>query len=281
MASPVSEAWMHTTVLIQNEWGEQGTGFFVRKTVGPDAGRLLVVTNKHILSDDPRQREEAEYVNLSVNIKRNGSILGDHGTWPLRRRDGSPAWREHPDQAVDVLAFDVTALPLLRPDFTCMHADSGSLVVEETVQDNDIDIGDDVVVLGYPAGLKQGETNYPLARQGMLATRIGERLHLDRQATSGVERRETVRGFLIDGATIPGSSGSPVILKPVVKLAMIKDESGNPSRQLVRGASPLLGIIAQTTYRPTTTPSGHVSSYTGLAVAHDTDTIRETLDLFP
>jgi hypothetical protein len=120
------------------------------------------------------------------------------------------------------------------------------------------------------------QTNYPLIRQGMLSTRIDEELHEDTTALSGVGvSTRTVRGFLIDGATIPGSSGSPVILKPVVSA------HGTERIETIEWVAPLLlGIISETGYLPRRTPTGHVSSFTGLALAFNADTIRETVELF-
>jgi hypothetical protein len=47
---------------------------------------------------------------------------------------------------------------------------------------------------------------------------------------------------------------------------------------LTETASWLLGIVAETRYSPTKTPTGHVTSYTGLGLAFDAVTIGETIN---
>ena len=281
MASLVSELWVHMTVLIHNDWGERGTGFFVARNMAQDADRLFVVTNKHVLNKDPSLREEAIFVELGLNVYRGGRVVGEQVQWPLHSGDGTALWREHPDEDVDVLAIEVSDLRLQRGDLAheCVLYDA--FADQAVIEEDEVAVGDDVVVIGYPPlGLRQGRTNYPLARQGMLASPVGEELIVERESQNGSIAEHSVRGFLVDGATLPGSSGSPVVLKPVMKLAIVADASGQRSRKLARGSSPLLGIIAETAYRPTKTPTGHVSSYTGLGIALEASTIRETVDIF-
>jgi hypothetical protein len=130
------------------------------------------------------------------------------------------------------------------------------------------------VVIGYPMSLRHRTNNFPLLREGIIATRIGETLEDDHIEPDGTKRRRILRGFLIDGATIPGSSGSPVVLKPV-------------SGRLVKGTiimnlapAILLGIIAETRYMPIETEEGYIPSFTGLGLAFDAETVRETIELF-
>jgi hypothetical protein len=40
----------------------------------------------------------------------------------------------------------------------------------------DIAAGDEIIVLGYPLGLRHSTSNFPLVRGGILATRIAENL---------------------------------------------------------------------------------------------------------
>ena len=117
--------------------------------------------------------------------------------------------------------------------------------------------------------------NYPLVRQGIVATRIGGELHEEvPTSTQGMSIRK-LRGFLIDGATIPGSSGSPVLLKQ------------NPGRYykgryLLGQSNPrfLLGIVAETRYAPIRTSTGGAQGFAGLGLAFDTITIRETIECY-
>ena len=130
------------------------------------------------------------------------------------------------------------------------------------------------MTIGYPLGLRQGDSNFPLVRQGVIATKIGMRLKDKVESPGGTLRDRTLRAFLVDGATVPGSSGSPVILKPVIGRIQ-----GNT---IVMGAAPtvLLGIVAETKYAPVQLGATIIPSFAGLGLAFEVETIRETIELF-
>jgi len=277
MASPVSEMWTHTTVLVENDWCEKGTGFFVSRDLDDSRRKYFVATNKHVIANEPNLRREASEVHLHVNVRQDGRIVGKRVTLPLRNdNDGVRLWREHPEPDVDVFVFEVTKLINECQGLEYKAVSYENFANSTTIQKQQILPGDEVVVVGYPKGIRQGETNYPVFRQGMLATRIDEELHEDITVYGGhLEHVHTPRGFLIDGAIIKGSSGSPVVLKPVLWVG--SDEIAD----YLEHADPyLLGIIVQTRDAPRETIAGHTESFAGLALALDADTIRETVELF-
>jgi hypothetical protein len=103
---------------------------------------------------------------------------------------------------------------------------------------------------------------------------FGEELHEESPQPNGQIAIRISRAFLIDGATIPGSSGSPVVLKPV---------TGRHQHQtIVMGATEpvLLGIIAETRFAPIRLQSGAIPGFAGLGLAFDVETIVETINLF-
>lgn len=87
-------------------------------------------------------------------------------------------------------------------------------------------------------------------------------------------RKRILRGFLIDGAIIPGSSGSPVVIKP----ATIRFVRGQMVMQTFSRV--FLGIIAETRYAPIVTRDTDFLSFAGLGLAFNADTIKETFELF-
>ena len=141
---------------------------------------------------------------------------------------------------------------------------------KDVLSREDITIGEEVFIVGYPSGYTQGENNFPIVRQGIIASQIGEK-YIEIQ--NGKKR--VFRGFLIDGGIIPGSSGSPVILKPVTGRYVkneLKIEPTNPY---------LLGIIAERRFTYIQTSDGNsILSYSGLGLAFDASTIKETIELF-
>lgn len=275
MASPLVQGWLYATVPIDNPQGESGTGFLVFRATGANQGRIFLVTNKHVVCRDPSVRPSVSHVTCHFNTKEaNGKTGTVSGDIPLINPDGSRRFREHPDPDTDVLAIEVTDVINLNPQIEKRWVEYDLFADEAKRKELDITVGEEVVTIGYPLGLRQGDTNFPLVRQGLIATKIGELLRDKVQTPGGGFRDRTLRGFLIDGATVPGSSGSPVILKPVIGRIQ-----GNA---IVMGsASPvLLGIVAETKYAPVQLGAGAIPSFAGLGLAFEVETIRETVELF-
>jgi hypothetical protein len=108
----------------------------------------------------------------------------------------------------------------------------------------------------------------------VISTKIGTLLKDQVKDSQGNIRNRTLRAFLIDGATVPGSSGSPVVLKPVIG----RIQGGS----IVLGSAPpvLLGIVAETKYAPVQLGAGFIPSFAGLGLVFDVETIQETIELF-
>ena len=274
MASPIAESWIYATILIKNEWGNSGTGFLVARDVEDGRGAVFLATNKHVLHQEAQMRQSATRVFLHVSIRdEDGSIAGEVAELPLNLEDGSKIWRENPDRDVDVLAFNVTPLIVQLPQMIRQWPTYSLFGDQAKLDELEITIAEDILVIGYPLGLRHANSNFPLVRSGIIATRIGENLK-DEVEEGGIRRQRLLRGFLIDGAVVPGSSGSPVILKPSIG----RFKGGAISI----GTPPplLLGIVAETKYAPVQTPTGVIPSFAGLGLAFDAETVRETIELF-
>jgi len=276
MPEPIGETWVKSTVLIENQWGAAGTGFFFGRKTAEDRMRIILVTNKHVLHADPAKRATATHVTLHLSrTKPDGSVEAVPVKFSTTMEGSSErSWREHPDQDVDVLAFNVTRLMISNPELLRRAADDSMFITPQHRKDLAIGIAEEVLVIGYPAGLRQGNAALPLVRAGIVATRLAEPIEDQVPLKGGGSRKRVLRGFLLDGATIPGSSGSPVVLKPSTSRVVGTDT--------IMGIFPplLLGIIAETRFSWIPTPSGAVPSYAGLGLAFDADTIRETIEMF-
>ena len=275
MASPIVDTWVHATMLVENQWKRRGTGFLVARSMGEDAVKVFLVTNKHVIHKEVEQRAQAFHVILHLNVKEeDGHIAGKVIQYPLRSPDGEQTWREHPDRDVDVMVIDVTPILVERPQVSAKWADYSSFADSATTARLGVTMGDEVLVIGYPLGLRHRTTNYPLVRQGIIATMIGENLEDEVEERDGSVRKRTLRGFLIDGATVPGSSGSPVVLKPAIGRFVGDNVLLGPTQPV------LLGIVAETRYAPVTIGGAVSYSFAGLGLAFAADTIRETVELF-
>lgn len=275
MSSPIAKSWLYATILIENEWGKKGTGFLVAREIAKETVKVFLCTNKHVLNENRALRTQATKIVCHLNVKeKEGKTIGKPYDLPLKFSDGTVRWKEHPEDNVDVLVFDVTDLVINLPEMEKKWADYSLFADTKILSDQDITIGDEVLVVGYPLAFKQGETNFPIVRQGIIASQIGQRFVEEIVDQQGNKKSRSYRGFLIDGGLIPGSSGSPVILKPVTGRFV-----GN---SLMMGSPPpyLLGIVAETRLAPIRTNIGDIPSFAGLGVAFDAATVKETIELF-
>ena len=108
MVSPISYTWTEATVLIDNGWGEKGTGFWMSRRLDDQYSKVFLVTNKHVLYDSASARSSVSYVELHVNVRRGSEIVGEAIQYPLYAGSGVSLVREHLDANVDVLAIDAT-----------------------------------------------------------------------------------------------------------------------------------------------------------------------------
>lgn len=274
LGSPIALSWVHATVRIENEWGESGTGFLVIRAIDEKQGKVFVATNKHVVNKDPQKRKNAHFLTLFMNVKeKDGTISARSFRIPLVV-DGQRLWREHPDPHVDVLAVDITPLINSHPEIEKKWADYSLFATFDVLQKEEITVGKEVLVIGYPLGLAHARTNSPLVRQGIVATRIGERIHINVPLPSGKTERVEIPGFLVDSAIVPGSSGSPVVLKPVIGRKV--------GDAIVMGiATPyLLGIVSDTTIAPIQIGDRVFPTLAGLGVVYDAGTVKEAIELF-
>lgn len=275
MSKFLADTLFYSTVRIENEWNKYGTGFLVAQSTSETEGRIFLVTNKHILYENSIQREQASKIKLCINVRdQENKIIGLDIDWPIVLPDGTCIWREHPNRDVDVLVFEITNFILpLQSRLVAKWAAMDLLVTYEQIKQNEISIGDDIVVIGYPFGVQHEGNHLPFFRSGIIASNISKEI-VDMIKENGRTRERILRGFLVDGGIIPGSSGSPVILKP--NFTRI-DRSGKMALGQSLPAF-ILGIISETRYAPI--GQGMERGFAGLGLAFDSVTIRETINLF-
>ncbi|MEZ4866231.1 MAG: trypsin-like peptidase domain-containing protein [Caldilineaceae bacterium] len=267
--------WKNIIWPIRNDWGGWGTGFLVKKESNLANGtigiRFFLVTNKHVVGEDPKDRRQREEITVFVRINTDKSKSSrKRAVIPMVDTIGTRTWKEHPDNNVDVLAVDVS--PLIFQNMQIAHdaLTQASFVNDQFIDDFQIITGDDVVVIGYP-DFDGDRTIEPIITAGTLATRIGEPL-IEYIAESNLK---STRGFLINHVTVPGSSGSPVILKPTVgRTVRGKNYLGLEVPPL------LLGIVAQTRHAKVKASVFEGRAFAGIGLAFDAVAIQETIDLF-
>ena len=273
-SSPISLTWVHATVRVENEWGKGGTGFLVIRKIDPTQGKVFLVTNKHVVHLNPQLREKAAYLTLYLNVReKDGTVMGRSFRVSLAD-GGQKLWRGHPNPNVDVLALDVTSFTNSQPNLENRGADYSLFATPAVLQREDITEGEEVLILGYPLGLFHTRVHSPLVRQGIVATRIGEKIHMRLRSASGNVRRVEIPGFLVDASIIPGSSGSPVVLKPVIG-RKVKEKI-----EMTMATPYLLGIVSATETASIRVEEQAFPVLAGLGIVFDAVTIQETVEQF-
>lgn len=190
-----------------------GTGFFVTASTA-DGPRTYLVTNKHVTSrDGTHLGERVEHLYLHLNRR---SVRGTFHKLPpreLRLVDGENVFfRDHPDPEVDIVAVDVTDLFAGDTSGAVISAlDAQRLAGAAGLTEAGIDLGAEVLALGFPLNITTVPSNLPVARRGIIASKLGEAVAAELPPGSG--RIVELRAFLVDMTVLPNSSGSPVFAR--------------------------------------------------------------------
>jgi hypothetical protein len=171
------------------------TGFFIKRNE-----KLYLITNWHVVSG--RNAETGKCISkelaipnqLIVKVHKNQDLVDfEDFKITLVDADDNPLWLEHPTHAK---AVDVAALEVVIPEN--LVAMTVEQFIEPFNENTEESVADDVFILGYPFGLSAGEI-FPIWKRASIASEpiidIG-----------GLPK------ILVDTASRPGMSGSPVIL---------------------------------------------------------------------
>lgn len=166
------------------------TGFFFRRT-----NRLFLVTSRHVLIDK-KNGHTPDRIEISVHTDTANLANATPCYIPLYR-DGNRLWKQGLDSAgeidVAVIEIELSALPQngIYQAFTPAHLGCPSDAAE---------VGDSVVMIGFPLGFHDTLHHMPVARKAMIASSFGFRF-------------QGLGYFLTDACTHRGLSGAPVVTR--------------------------------------------------------------------
>jgi Trypsin-like peptidase domain len=196
-----------------------GTGFFFRFEDGSKKCEVIV-TNRHVV-------EGALSIRFYLT-KADGEVPGTtHNTFDLSNLGSY--WTNHPDPNIDLAVMPASPLleSVARVGFKPFVRMFRQIDVATDADLRKLSPGDDILMIGYPVGIWDSVNNAPIFRKGIAATHPGKHY-------------EGKPEFLIDAASFPGSSGSPVVVHDLIyydrdKHAIAWNTSGSRTK--------LLGIL--------------------------------------
>jgi len=166
------------------------TGFFFKREE-----RLYLVTNRHVLLDEPSGHQPDRIV-IRVFTDATNLTLTTGFSIPLYK-DGQGQWMQAQDSSgtVDVVAIELQQDAL--PESMVYEAFS-----PETLHPPDavVEVGTSLMVVGFPLGFSDTLHNLPVVRQAGLASQFGLRF-------------QGIGYFLTDARTHRGISGGPVVVR--------------------------------------------------------------------
>lgn len=182
------------TVRVSTFTGKLGltnaSGFFFRRDE-----RLYLVSCRHVFIDEASGHLPDR---VEIELHENaGNLARTIGLSMLLYRGGTANWRQGRDSAGDI---DVAILEIDRaalPKTVALAAFTPDSLARD---DDDVPIGQPVLIPGFPLGFHDGLHHLPVARQGTIASPYGWRF-------------QGQGYFLTDARTHRGISGAPVVIR--------------------------------------------------------------------
>lgn len=170
--------------------------------------RLFFITSGHVLRDDSIQHipDRIEFA-LHADEKNMADCIGY--SIPLYE-DGKSAWHTGEDAGgpIDVAAIEIAREQL--PDGIALRAFTPKHLASPVPDSSTVEIGTQLLILGFPLGFQDALHQIPVARHATVASSYGFRFQ--------------GRGyFLTDARTHRGSSGAPVVMRSTSKNAELGD----------------------------------------------------------
>jgi len=178
------------STLLGNQPLTGATGFFFERD-----SRLFLVTSRHVVIDEAsNHRPDRLTIELHVDRQNIGNVI----QWSMPLYGGNQAlWRQCVDSggSVDVVAVEIHRPAL--PETVLLSAFTPAHLVAELDQ---IEVGNPVLIVGFPLGFHDNLHHLPVARQAVIASAFGIRF-------------QGQGYFLTDARMHRGTSGAPVVAR--------------------------------------------------------------------
>ncbi|MDA7857939.1 hypothetical protein N9A72_00415 [bacterium] len=266
----INEVFLNSTVLVSYKTSSKkmkyGSGFLITK-----ASDTFFITSKHLI---PSTNDFKSFsIRISV-VKNNEMPKVNIIEIPIFEDDNSyfSYVKMHPDKNVDVAAIDVTKF-IKERDIKDKLLSERNFGTKNKLKAENITIGDEIFLLGYPQYFFDKRNNFPILRQGVIATFLQDGYVFNDISRKKYGLPSKLNGFLIDANVFSGSSGSQVILKP--QLGLVKPD-GSISFGAKKRTPYLLGIVSKSI---PTDELGRLERM-GLGIVYSIETIQEVIAEF-
>lgn len=167
------------------------SGFFFERD-----GRLFLVTNRHVIIDNA-SHHVPDSLEIELHIDAANLTESTGFSIPLYDGHGKSLWRQATDSAGDV---DVAVIELDRAALppTVLYRAFGVANLFDPL--HPVEIGSQLLVVGFPLGFHDTLHHLPLVRQAVCASAFGLRF-------------QGKGYFIADARTHRSSSGAPVVMR--------------------------------------------------------------------
>lgn len=191
------ETIAYSTIRLEVETKEgifSGTSFCYDLFRKDSATFPILVTNKHVVRNSIIGK-------FYVNLQNEDGTLYIGETEKFELPDFEKRWFFHPDSNVDLAVMPFA--PILKyskeQGKEIFYTSLDERLIPDSSEIEIFDAIEKIIMIGYPNGIWDQYNNYPIIRSGITATHI--KLNYNGRAE-----------FMIDAASFPGSSGSPVFI---------------------------------------------------------------------
>lgn len=272
----LNPVFLNSTVLISfkpdPKTSSAGTGFLVSRELEHGEGHIFLVTNKHVLPKEGKEKS----VTIRVNTRSGDKLQVQEIDVPIVGKDGRylPSVKLHLKKDFDVAVVRITE-DVLKHEIKGTWIPYSLFVTKDILKAENITVGDEIFLLGYPDGIYDPRNVSPILREGVISTVPTEGYAFNETLRKTRGLPDQIDGFLIDANVFPGSSGSLVILKQQATTIGPRGET------VVSGAKKipyLLGIVSASI--PIYDKALGSEQRMGLGVVYSADTIKETIEQF-
>lgn len=229
------------------------TGFIVARKNEKGGYNTFLVTNKHVL--------ECGLSELLLRFNVAGKIDAKDYPMDLKDKEGNCVYSTHPTADVASVFLNASVLSADLGNISAFVLDELALTREQMIE-NEVVEGTIVYTLGFPSGLVGVDSKVPLCRMGCIS-----------------KIKETVNGegYLLDIQNFPGSSGSPVINR--IESNHLKGTKQFNSTRLIGIIASYIPYIEELISKKTGKTMQVLQENSGIAIAYDVDSIKETVEL--